>query len=582
MDDEDNTTPCGICALNMLESRKTLWIKCTVCRPGWFHVTCLGLTGRAAQALRDSRSWECGFTCSVNNSTRQQGLPANITAPDPQSKPLEPIYPGVKIIQRIPKGARNLAAVKLADLLDRCVEESITETWSELFHFAWERLYQPGIDPKGQPRSLHYSLTSKIKNQLNAAHPSPHAILEMFGKKANRKKAGSGNKNSKDGEKLARRIDQKLSEGDIRGAVRAVSSTTGLAKFSQETAQLLEAKHPRQVEGNMIPTLLQLPDVEPLTTSEDEVLTAINSFPPGSSGGPDGLRPIHIKDMISRSAGDAGARLLSSITKFVNLVLRGSVCPQVLPVLFGASLCALEKKCGGVRPIAVGNTLRRVVGKVVSRSVQQEMGDFLRPVQLGYGTRAGCEAAIHSVRQYLQKSHAGPKVVLKGDYSNAFNSLDRATFLRRLAEVAPKTLAYATQAYGQSSLLFFGQHRLDSASGVQQGDPLGPLLFSLGIHELATSLSSELNVWYLDDVTVCGDPATVLHDLRKIQTDSTSLGLSLNNDKSEITVINCSEDDKQAICQQFEELAPGIKVVPLQKATLLGSPLSVDGINESI
>ena len=441
MDDEDNTTPCGICAFNKFESRKTMWIKCTVCRPGWFHVTCLGLTGRAAQALRDSRSWECGFTCSVNNSTRQQGLPANITAPDPQSKPLEPIYPGVKIIQRIPKGARNLAAVKLADLLDRCVEESITETWSELFHFAWERLYQPGIDPKGQPRSLHYSLTSKIKNQLNAAHSSPHAILEMFGKKAYRKKAGSGSKNSKDGEKLARRIDQKLSEGDIRGAVRAVSSTTGLAKFSQETAQLLEAKHPRQVEGNMIPTLLQLPDVEPLTTSEDEVLTAINSFPPGSSGGPDGLRPIHIKDMISRSAGDAGAKLLSSVTKFVNPVLRGSVCPQVLPVLFGASLCALEKKCGGVRPIAVGNTLRRVVGKVVSRSVQQEMGDFLRPVQLGYGTRAGCEAAIHSVRQYLQKSHAGPKVVLKGDYSNAFNSLDRATFLRRLAEVAPKTLA---------------------------------------------------------------------------------------------------------------------------------------------
>ena len=63
-----------------------------------------------------------------------------------------------------------------------------------------------------------------------------------------------------------------------------------MATFSQETAQLLEAKHPRQVEGNMIPTLLQLPDVEPLTTSEDEVLTAINSFPPGSSGGPDGLR----------------------------------------------------------------------------------------------------------------------------------------------------------------------------------------------------------------------------------------------------------------------------------------------------
>ena len=72
----------------------------------------------------------------------------------------------------------------------------------------------------------------------------------MFGKKPNRKK--------KKPNQIARRIDQKFSEGDIRQAVREASSTAGLATFSQETAQLLEAKHPRQVEHNMIHILQQL------------------------------------------------------------------------------------------------------------------------------------------------------------------------------------------------------------------------------------------------------------------------------------------------------------------------------------
>ena len=41
--------------------------------------------------------------------------------------------------------------------------------------------------------------------------------------------------------------------------------------------------------------------------------------------------------------------------------------------LFGASLIALEKKGGGIRPIAVGCTLRRLVAKVASGKMMVEM-----------------------------------------------------------------------------------------------------------------------------------------------------------------------------------------------------------------
>ena len=61
---------------------------------------------------------------------------------------MEPQYPGVKVVQRIPKGARHLAALKLAEILDRYTEENTAEAWAVLFNFAWLRLYQPPAPPK--------------------------------------------------------------------------------------------------------------------------------------------------------------------------------------------------------------------------------------------------------------------------------------------------------------------------------------------------------------------------------------------------------------------------------------------------
>ena len=67
----------------------------------------------------------------------------------------------------------------------------------------------------------------------------------------------------------------------------------------------------------------------------------------------------------------------------------------------GASLCALKKKGGGIRPIAVGNTLRRLVAKAAVRSIRMEAATMLQPNQLGFGVPQGCEAAAHAARVYI-------------------------------------------------------------------------------------------------------------------------------------------------------------------------------------
>jgi hypothetical protein len=55
-----------------------------------------------------------------------------------------------------------------------------------------------------------------------------------------------------------------------------------------------------------------------------------------------------------------------------------------------------------------------------------------------------------------------------------------------------------------------------SETGVQQGDPLGPLLFCLTLHPVIKSLKSEFNVWYLDDGVLADDPSIVFNDFQEI------------------------------------------------------------------
>ena len=125
------------------------------------------------------------------------------------------------------------------------------------------------------------------------------------------------------------------------------------------------------------------------------VTRAIYSFPDGSAGGSDGLRPQHLKDIITSPYREGSLDLISVLTDFINLVLASKVSPTVRPYFFGASLIGLGKKDGGVRPIVMGGTLHRLVAKCAVLLIKEEIGSLLFPTQLGFGTCRGVEGAVH-------------------------------------------------------------------------------------------------------------------------------------------------------------------------------------------
>mgnify|MGYP003623302464 CR=1 FL=1 len=128
--------------------------------------------------------------------------------------------------------------------------------------------------------------------------------------------------------------------------------------------------------------------------------------------------------------GDAGKRHLHAINKLNNFMLARKVNLDVCPHLYGASLIATEKKDGGVRPIAIGNTFRRLAAKLDCTSVKEEIGDYLRPRQLGFGTLNACESIIHSARTFLDLNKNNGKILLKIDFKNAFNCIERDSMLK--------------------------------------------------------------------------------------------------------------------------------------------------------
>ena len=52
----------------------------------------------------------------------------------------------------------------------------------------------------------------------------------------------------------------------------------------------------------------------------------------------------------------------------------------------------------GIRPIGIGEVLRRIIAKAVMRTFRSEIMDSVGCYQLCGGQRAGCEAAVHAMK----------------------------------------------------------------------------------------------------------------------------------------------------------------------------------------
>ncbi|GJW29230.1 putative reverse transcriptase domain-containing protein [Tanacetum coccineum] len=103
--------------------------------------------------------------------------------------------------------------------------------------------------------------------------------------------------------------------------------------------------------------------------------------------------------------------------------------------------------------------------------------------------------------------------MLTVDFSNAFNLVDTSALPYEVRVRCPTISLWVDFLYGQTTRLYIGDTHIWSATGVQQGDPLGPLLFTLELHRLVHKIRDNckllFHACYLDDGTVIGDSEEV-------------------------------------------------------------------------
>ena len=308
-----------------------------------------------------------------------------------------------------------------------------------------------------------------------------------------------------------------------------------------------------------------------VTFEPEEIAAAIKSFPPGSSGGPSGLRASHLVCPDSSTRG----RLHSALASFASAFASGGL-PLYCRVLCQARIIALPKKPTGVRPIAIGDTLRRIVAKCLVARFQPDAVEKLTPVQLGVGVPGAAEAIAHHFtywrRGITPDTTDSSEAVLLVDFSNAFNTLDRGVMINAIRKLCPQFYNYAVFCYGAPTALLGDGFLLWSARGTQQGDACGPLFFSVSVQGLAeqTALYARSSKWYMDDGALHGTLPSLQAAFDVIATEAPRLGLSLN-------VSKCVLYGPNADSHQRAGAFASVPIAPWTGGiTLLGAPIGSD------
>ena len=275
-------------------------------------------------------------------------------------------------------------------------------------------------------------------------------------------------------------IRWRVDAGDIRGASRILLGNDKLAPLNEETKTALQATHPK----GPTPSVSELQAASPLRLTEGQIRKAAYEMTSASAPGRDGLRISHVQQMLGKRGGENSTRLSKALDAFAELCIAGKVSKSIRPHFYGARLVALSKKDGGLRHIAVGLTLCRLVGKACCISLREKAKAVLQPHQLGVGVPGGTEAAAHATRLFLTNSGKG---LVKLVFRNAFNELDRSVLINAVDRLIPELGLFVRSCYVEPSTLDLDGHTILSQRGVQQGDPFGPLLFAIGIKQLSSA-----------------------------------------------------------------------------------------------
>ena len=121
----------------------------------------------------------------------------------------------------------------------------------------------------------------------------------------------------------------------------------------------------------------------------------------------------------------------------------------------------------GLRPIGIGEELRRISGKVVMMISKQDVMKAAGSLQVCAGQEVGVEAAIHAVHNIF-KDHTTEAVLLI-DAENTLNAINRKAMLHNISAICLVISPYISNCSNMPARLFIiGGTEILSKEGTTQ------------------------------------------------------------------------------------------------------------------
>ena len=310
--------------------------------------------------------------------------------------------------------------------------------------------------------------------------------------------------------------------GELSAARQALLAEP-LAAGDGATLQHLRdpARRPVEPYEPLDPDLLAWCPDSPVELSCPALLTNLRRSRRGAAPGPSGYTAEIVRLILDDSAA------VDSFGAVATRLARAQLPATIAQALGLGRLIAIRKPAGGVRGIVVGDYLRRLVARTLAQHFAPAFDVATRPHQYALATRAGTEALAHSLQ--LECEIDPTLTVLSVDGVGAYDLISRLAMLRALRNTpdAASVLPFVRLFYGQPSTFLWRDdagvvHRIVQAEGGEQGDPLMPALFALGIAPALAALQAEMHTAervraFLDDVYVTSPPPRVAHLLGRLQ-----------------------------------------------------------------
>ena len=295
-------------------------------------------------------------------------------------------------------------------------------------------------------------------------------------------------------EEMIKAFRNHMLKGNVNGALRLLNQANnkGILPITEETIKLLHEKHPVG-EPQHEEMLLSGPikHVHPVIFDDinGDLVRRIAMKMKGAAGpscfDSDDWKTI----LVSRQFGTSSSDLCDSIAKVAKTLCTENRTAQEggMSPLMACRLIPLDKD-PGLRPIGIGEVLRRIIGKIVVYILRSELQEDAGELQMCVGQAGGCEAGVHAMCEIFgdDDTHG----IIQVDANNAFNTINRKVFLHNIQVICPEISTFFRNCYLKPARLFVvGGIEIKSEEGTTQGDPGAMPAYALGIAPLISCLA---------------------------------------------------------------------------------------------